>query len=442
MNLPPPRACLISVGGAPEPVLHSLRHHRPSVVAYFCSAGSREKAESIQAQLDFAPAADFLEIGAHEELGPCYAALRSWLPAWLDKHGLAPESVIVDYTGGTKTMSAALVLAATEQFSRFSYVGGSRREKDGTGIVVGGAERLLGDQPNPWRELAVRELDQAATLWAEQQYAAVAMLLRKAKRRVPLDQRPSFECIVDLSSALADRLALQLPAAGEKLAKLAAKLRTRSTTTVAPAAAPTAYDSLLAFCEHAASRFATAQSQNGPASDSNAQLRELLDNALLTARLGRYDDASARLYRALELFGQNELARLTAGAFRLGQLKADALPSALAECSLFAGADGLARARRGVALEDVYRVLAHLGHPSGLRAVADFDSPNALKSGWRQATQRRNQSILAHGLQPVGQEGFSVLATLVGAYTGQDTARIALEAPAFDHAWFTPLQSP
>ena len=434
------RACLVSVGGSPDPILHTLRTHRPAYVAYFCSAGTWDKAEAIQQILIAdpvpAPVAAYLEVERFEELGPCYAALRAWLPTWLAAQTLAPEEVLVDYTGGTKTMSAALVLAATETLSHFSYVGGAQRDKAGTGIVIPGQERIY-YQANPWRELAVRELDQAAHLWNAQQYDAAATLLRRAKGQVPREQRPAYERVILLAQALGDRLALQLTAATQKTTDLAKKLRK---TPLAPGSAPAvaaAHSQLLDFADRASARFSAAAAFSGPAADPTAQLRELLDNAHLTSRLGRHDDAAARLYRALELFGQNELARLTGGAFYLGKLKADTLPAELANFAPFAGAEGIDVARRGIALEQVYRALAHLGHPAGLRALADFDGPESLKTPWRQATQRRNQSILGHGLQPVGAEGFATLAALVADYTGQDTTRAELDAPVLTPAWFS-----
>jgi hypothetical protein len=60
------------------------------------------------------------------------------------------------------------------------FVGGSQRDGGGTGVVVAGTERVH-YQTNPWRELAVRELEQAASLWRLQQYRAVAEVLRRAR---------------------------------------------------------------------------------------------------------------------------------------------------------------------------------------------------------------------------------------------------------------------
>lgn len=433
-------ALLLSVGGSAAPALHALGVHQPSHVAYFCSAGTRSTAEGIHRQYVAVtlsgptPVADYLESPSHEELGPCYAVLRRWLPQWLSERGLSPDAVTVDYTGGTKTLSAALVLAASEGLQHFSYVGGSRRDAGGTGVVVQGSERIH-LQSNPWRELAVRELEQARILWDLQQYRAAATLLQRTRRQVPDDSRHAFGRISDLALALDDRLALQLSAAADRLSRLARKLANHPPPPESPAVA--AHARLQCFCERAAVRLSAAEALNGPAADPSAQLRELLDNALLTARLGRRDDAAARLYRALELFGQNELARMTTGAFVLGRLQAaSSLPSAAAGFPAFTGTDGEATARRGIALEQVYRLLAYLHHPAGLRAVAEFDGAGSATSPWRQATLQRNQSILAHGLQPVSESGFRSLATLVGSYVSQSTDHVDLEAPCFDLAWF------
>jgi CRISPR-associated protein (Cas_Cas02710) len=73
-------AARVSVGGAPAPVQHVLRQHRPAHVWYFCSADSRANADEIQRQLDWHPQARFIEVEKFEELGPCYRELRRKIP--------------------------------------------------------------------------------------------------------------------------------------------------------------------------------------------------------------------------------------------------------------------------------------------------------------------------------------------------------------------------
>ena len=153
----PIAAVLVSVGGSPAPVLFTLLKRRPAHVWYFCSADSRQVADDIHAQLDWRPDRDFIEVERFEELGPCYKELRAAIPALLRKWKVPAAEVLVDYTGGTKTMSAALVLAAIETFDQFSYVGGAQREQGGLGVTVDGREKVF-YQANPWSDLAVREI--------------------------------------------------------------------------------------------------------------------------------------------------------------------------------------------------------------------------------------------------------------------------------------------
>jgi hypothetical protein len=187
-SLPKVTAARVSVGSSTAPVLHVLRQHRPAHVWYFCSAGSRAKADEIQRQLDWHPQARFIEVGRFEELGPCYRELRRVLPKVLAETKVAPGEVLVDYTGGTKTISAALVLAASELFDQFSYVGGEQREKGGLGIVVDGKERVH-YQGNPWSDLSCCQPDPSGEIRLSlgECFRALAALGHERAREVVAD---------------------------------------------------------------------------------------------------------------------------------------------------------------------------------------------------------------------------------------------------------------
>jgi len=69
-----------------------------------------------------------------------------------------PEDVrlVADITGGTKVMSSALTLVMMEHnHSRFAYVGGESRTKNGLGVVESGRETFM-RQDNPWEVMALR----------------------------------------------------------------------------------------------------------------------------------------------------------------------------------------------------------------------------------------------------------------------------------------------
>ena len=407
---------LVSVGGSPAPVLLTLRQHRPTHVWYFCSAGSRDVADEIHVQLDWHPDRDFIEIDRFEELGPCYRALRAAIPALLGKWKVRPADVLVDYTGGTKTMSAALVLAATELFDQFSYVGGEQRGKGGLGVTVDGKERTH-YQTNPWSDLAIREVERACDLWAGCQFDSAAKMLREVAPRVP--QRLRFETVAEIADAMAARHRLNFRDAQKLLGGAARQL-------------PALFDGgddagLVAFAQGAIE--VCAACTKGVA--TTEFLRELLDNTLRTAAQGRFEDAAARLYRAMEMQGQLWLAEVTQGAFQNGRLKPDtALPSPLAALAFCQPG---ARGEVSLSLEQIYLALHQLGDARAGTVASDL----ALEknSCWRLATKKRNTSILAHGVQPIGADGLAQMKQLAAEFLGFDLEREGSPIPPLNPRW-------
>ena len=417
------RAALVSVGGTPEPVLYILRQKKPQHVWYFCSGDSRALADQIQGQLDWHPAPRFIEVEQFEELGPCYRELRRKIPEILRETKVAPEHVLVDYTGGTKTMSAALVLAATELFSRFSYIGGHQRDKAGLGIVLDGKERVL-YQHNPWSELAVREVERARDLWKDCQFDAAAAVLSDAAKRVP--KKLLFQTIAQIAQAMAARHRLDFHDA---------------TTLLGPArgALPGLFDGrndsgLLSFVKSSQD----ICEQCRPNKAGAVLLRELLDNALRTAAQGRYEDAAARLYRAMEMQGQIWLAEATNNAFVNGRCKpadVNKLPPPLKSLPCCQPGE---RGDIKLALEDLYRALAALGHDCAKAVVADLEAKDAsgkTKSRWRAATEKRNASILAHGVSAISEAGFNEMKTIASDFLGFDLTQEANPIPPLDPRW-------
>jgi CRISPR-associated protein (TIGR02710 family) len=422
-NTPATRAALVSVGGTPAPVLHTLKLKRPAHVWYFCSTESRPLADQIQAQLEWRPAPRFIEVARFEELGPCYRELRRKLPDILRETKVPPAEVLVDYTGGAKTMSAALVLAATELFNQFSYIGGSQRDKQGLGITLDGKERVF-YQDNPWRELAVREVERARDLWAGCQFDAAANVLRDAAGRVPQEQR--FETVADVAEAMAARHRLDFPEAWDLLGRARGKL-------------PLLFDGrdddgLLEFVRSSQALCERCQTKEAHPDF----LRELLDNALRTAAQGRFEDAAARLYRAMEMQGQIWLKAATNGLFVNGRCKAadvNKLPAQLKALSC-CQPDDCGEIRLG--LEDLYRALAALNHDRAKAVVADIEAKDAsgrTRSRWRAATEKRNASILAHGVQAIGRDGFDNMKAIASEFLEFDLAHEANPIPALNPRW-------
>jgi CRISPR-associated protein (TIGR02710 family) len=423
-----PQAILVSVGGSPEPLRFLLNKTRPRLIIYFCSHESRKTADAIHAGLDWHPDRDFIETGRGEELGPCYKELRTQLPGLLKKWKLHPADVVVDYTGGTKSMSAALVLAASEIFSRFSYIGGEQREKAGLGVVVDGKSRVL-YQGNPWQELAIREIERARDLWRHAIYEGAAAVLRDVGGRAA--KPVLFEKTARLCDATAARHRLDFAAAQ----KLFGQLKRSLPDLFAGSEHGRPPENLVAFTESSL-KICAACAGKQPSSES--LLAELLDNALRTAAQGRYEDAAARLYRAMELQGQLWLSNATGGLFKNGQCRradADKLPSALKQWldeqhpATPSDADAIK-----LSLEQLFHALARTDAAGKVGKIIE-DLALDKASRLRHATQHRNTSILAHGTSAIGAEGFYDMKAIASEFFAFDLASERHPFPEFDFNW-------
>jgi hypothetical protein len=231
-----------------------------------------------------------------------------------------------------------------------------------------------------------------------------------------------FETVADVADAMAARQRLDFKSAVKLLGGAARQL---------PALFDGGDDAGLAAFTAGALEVCTACTKGVATAEF---LRELLDNTLRTAAQGRFEDAAARLYRAMEMQGQLWLAEATQGAFQNGRLKADvALPAPLAALDFCQPG---ARGEVNLSLEQLYLALHHLGDPRAGRVASDLALER--RSRWRLATEKRNTSILAHGVTPIGEDGFAQMKKLAAEFLGFDLDREASPIPPLDPRWLQP----
>lgn len=120
---------------------------------------------------------------------------------------------------------------------------------------------------------------------------------------------------------------------------------------------------------------------------------DLLNNARRRLADGRCDDAAARIYRALELYGQIEFER-TAGCLN-SQVPKDAIPKTLRDEFISRYTDPQSGAIK-LPLHATFRYLKEAGQASGDRYFENFKAIKKIQSS-------RNDSILAHGINPVSE---------------------------------------
>ncbi len=395
--MPPDNAPLFlcTVGGSPAPIIHSLSIHRPDRVLFICSASSASSvAEQILPALEKVPACRCLSLTDEQDLLSCVRDIRAGLDGTLEAWTLAKDSALLaDFTGGTKVMSASLVMAVMERNVQFTYIGGTQRSKGGLGTVQDGAERVM-HLANPWQVLAFPLIRELALAFNSCQFAeAERLALDIAGRGVHPDL---FQTLAGIAKAYAlwdgFRPAEALPlltADRKRLQELA--LPSLASFAMALADSERGLSSLVAEME----------AFSAEASPCPAFLRDLAANALRRERQGRFDDAVARLYSLLEKAAQ--LALRSDFGLDTGNLSLDDLPPAFtAENHVMPGRTGAVQ----LPLFKSYELLACLGHPLGLRFQAEKEALDLL-------LRARNESLLAHGLRPVTQADCASLKKLV-----------------------------
>jgi CRISPR-associated protein (TIGR02710 family) len=397
-----PQTLLVcTIGGSPEPAAAALRHWKPSRVLFVVSPQTRGQVEGRVLPLAAeepggvrpGPGSyEFVDVTDAQDFTGCVRALRRLgeeVDRWLGRG--EGYRVVVDFTGGTKCMTAALALQAHPWGCLFSYVGGQERTKDSVGVVVSGTEQVL-HAHNPWAALGYRAVADAVVLFDQGAYGAAGRLLQEALRQVhdPARKRElaTLKTVADAYDAW-DRF--EHGTAARLLGDAA-----RGENDLRVLFGPDRAARLRSALERDRGWVAELARRKEP---NREVVADLLANARRCGAAGRFDDGVARLYRALEALAQAAL-RERHGVADTGHVPLDSLPEGLRAAKAGQAQEG----EVWLGLQDAYAWLRERGDGLGecfhRRRLDDPEKSNL---------QARNASILAHGFAPVGGKVFANL---------------------------------
>ena len=383
----PPVILLCTVGGSHEPILTALRQTTPDFTCFICT--DRDPATG-------RPGSDVQILGKEKCIKARPSDEKPSLPNIPTQAGLRDEQyevvqvpaddldevfrilrdaiqnlgrrfpgarLLADYTGGTKTMTAGLVSAALESDGvELQLVTGSRADLI---KVRSGMEAVT--QANVERVRLERAMQPYVAAWRRYAYAEAQQGLAALSRPRDRDLAARLAMLRDLSRGLDAWDRFDHQAARECLEPYRPRIGA-------------SWSLLLA----ALKRLTTEDEIQEP-----ARLFDLWRNAERRAAQGRYDDAVARVYRLLEWSAQ-WLLRGRCG-IDTGDVPPDRVPPGMA---LAPNAKG----RIQIGLMAAWELLAH--HQPDSPAGAFFRAERNALLDW---LRMRNQSILAHGFQPVGE---------------------------------------
>ncbi len=395
---------IVTVGGSCTPIVAAIQDFSPDYTCFIASAGPRGSRNAVDGPGD--PCGDsrtftcpqcgaespmgnvhgesivvqaglgeneyeILELQEPDSLHKSYSAIRQRLAELVQRR---PDwRRIADYTGGTKTMSVALALAAMEASWELSLVKGARtnliKVLDGTemaGIV------------NTAEVRAQRDIDSAMDLFNGFEYGGASELLESIVRRGPVSS--------NRQAIIRERVAIcRAFDAWDKFNHPRARnLLEPFQSQVVP--------------HWRALKILTARSQG----TGYELVLDLINNAHRKAARRMYDDAVARLYRALELLAQVRLSELIPD-LQTGDVKLELLPENLRRKY---GARRRPGAPLRLGLLDDYELLRDLDDPVG-------EIFEGVRNRTLDVLKKRNLSIMAHGLEPLQEKDFEQAVSLV-----------------------------
>ncbi len=377
----------MTVGTTREPLEYALLQHEPQGLVLIASQGSLRTAAEVQEAYAGALGGKvrvFL-LDNPEDLLEVY---RKGIEALEQALEWESTAIIADITGGTKPMAAGLVLALSGRGVVFSYVGGERRDK-GTGRVQSGSEalRLMED---PSLHLGLRDWEAFTRAWNGLNLLGALEALGALRRRplTPSEVR-FYEALKGVVEGLMawDRF---------RHAEALERLKTHLPVALAVAEAWGHGAKVRVLGELEAQLSALEEIVRRQGQPTFLLLQDLLANAERRARQGRYDDALARLYRAIELAAEADLYERAGLSLRAPERWTERLPEALRE-----------RAQRPLGGMELLELAFDVGTALRLEAtLAQRLWAEARKEPLRDLLRRRHESILAHGVRPVEAEDY------------------------------------
>ena len=374
---------ICTVGGSHQPIVSAINELRPDFVVFICTdrdpatnqPGSRVQIEgkgncikahngdanptlpNIPTQTGLAPEQYETVLTFSDNLD------RTYLDCITAIDGINcrfPDArIVADYTGGTKSMSAGLVMAVMESSGiDLQLVTGSRADlikvQDGS---------QFSDKADCERVRYRRLTEPYRQAW--QRYAYSEAVAGLAGLKPPGGLRDEYTRFRELSRAFAEW----------------DNFNHAQALSILKTYAPSLPDHLKKY-------LSTANQLNDNNQDKcdAARLLDLYRNAERRAAQGRYDDAVARIYRLIEWSAQ-WLLKVQAG-IETGDVRPEQIPDHLT----------LTQNRKGqwqAGLFNAWQLVKH--HTKGPAAAFITEQENTLRSH----IEARNASILAHGFTPI-----------------------------------------
>lgn len=390
---------ILTVGGSCEPLVSSIRTIKPNSVYFLCSADTDKSRGSYtvvdakgkpcenknvnqteQQKLNIREQTGDIEydyekiiIEHYDDLNECFSVCYELIKKLNSEKDV---EIIADYTGGTKSMTAGLAVAACNFPSvKLNFMAGARVDLKN---VVPGTQSIR--ISNPVKPFIEKTLENVNVHLSKYHYISAIDLLEQVLAIPNLDGK-IYEDISNLKSKL-KAFSLWDIFQHDQAYNLLNVFRKD-------------FVKHILFLENVI-KSAEVLLNKTYGSDQKFSgyevLLDLISNAERRAEQQRYDDAVARMYRSLELFLQIYL--LKNYGIDTGNVNLNRTPSAFQERK------ANCKYKIQIGLREAYELILMFENDPLRNIFQEYDRKIM------DALQQRNYSILAHGFKPLDQNNY------------------------------------
>ena len=196
----PVKALVITLGDDPASAVYSINRLKPDALCFVLPEAGKALVESaVQPKIDQMPRRwDWIVVETPGEFTGCLQTLARSLPDLLRTWEVQPGELVVDLTGATPAVAAALTAAALPWSSRIVWLVPAREGSEDEIITLDGRP-LVWHQSNPWDEVAAVSRREGSELFNRGDYAAAAKLFRDVEARVSGGQKPLYRAFADVA---------------------------------------------------------------------------------------------------------------------------------------------------------------------------------------------------------------------------------------------------
>lgn len=386
----------VGIGSGIESALYwSIDHHNPNYVVFIATKASEA---TLERTVNGKKIKDIVEntcltLENENDIVASYESIKKIVEDLLEK-GYSPSEIYVDFTTGTKVMSAALAIAALMyNLHSLTYVYGQR---DKNGRVISGTEMVMDLKPLKII-LDIKEKRDIPAYFNVYQFNACLETLKELKAHERIFSHEELERINELENLITgfqewDRFSHKQ--AKEILSKVK-KIN---------------LEKQIAFLDDLIKK-RNSLSKRSPELKGKIPTHHLIvdlfSNAERRAEEGNYDDAVARLYRVIEMICQFVL---------LNEFKIDSSNVDIEKLRERLSKDQIEEYRRKMDEKGKIK----LGLEEDIKLIIKLDPKNQISQLYseveddsKKCLSFRNNSILAHGFEPVHKEEYEKFRQLV-----------------------------